>query len=158
MYSCVYFFFFKQKTAYEMRISDWSSDVCSSDLCQNSAHAATVEIFGHGGRLAQQKIQLHIAEAIIGQVQQTIRGQSECIGIQSPGDICSPLSQHCTNIDLCHRTHKPLRRSGQKAVRMKRALCAERTIPSCQRKIDNPAAARLARALDRKSTRLNSSH
>src|SRR3546814_18829309 len=28
------FFFFKQKTAYEMRISDWSSDVCSSDLAQ----------------------------------------------------------------------------------------------------------------------------
>src|SRR3546814_1804868 len=28
------FFFFKQKTAYEMRISDWSSDVCSSDLCR----------------------------------------------------------------------------------------------------------------------------
>src|SRR3546814_8899253 len=30
-----FFFFFKQKTAYEMRISDWSSDVCSSDLLQN---------------------------------------------------------------------------------------------------------------------------
>src|SRR3546814_2123945 len=32
--TCFYlvFFFFKQKTAYEMRISDWSSDVCSSDL------------------------------------------------------------------------------------------------------------------------------
>src|SRR3546814_2618271 len=29
---CSFFFFFKQKTAYEMRISDWSSDVCSSDL------------------------------------------------------------------------------------------------------------------------------
>src|SRR3546814_9016962 len=28
----IWFFFFKQKTAYEMRISDWSSDVCSSDL------------------------------------------------------------------------------------------------------------------------------
>src|SRR3546814_8775568 len=28
----IYLFFFKQKTAYEMRISDWSSDVCSSDL------------------------------------------------------------------------------------------------------------------------------
>src|SRR3546814_5980072 len=28
------FFFFKQKTAYEMRISDWSSDVCSSDLAE----------------------------------------------------------------------------------------------------------------------------
>src|SRR3546814_3681229 len=33
MYNIVFkFFFFKQKTAYEMRISDWSSDVCSSDL------------------------------------------------------------------------------------------------------------------------------
>src|SRR3546814_7275694 len=33
-FSCylIFFFFFKQKTAYEMRISDWSSDVCSSDL------------------------------------------------------------------------------------------------------------------------------
>src|SRR3546814_1118372 len=30
--TCYVFFFFKQKTAYEMRISDWSSDVCSSDL------------------------------------------------------------------------------------------------------------------------------
>src|SRR3546814_17390080 len=33
---CCVFFFFKQKTAYEMRISDWSSDVCSSDLCNAS--------------------------------------------------------------------------------------------------------------------------
>src|SRR3546814_5053457 len=31
------FFFFKQKTAYEMRISDWSSDVCSSDLSGTSS-------------------------------------------------------------------------------------------------------------------------
>src|SRR3546814_10426877 len=41
--SCVLFFFFKQKTAYEMRISDWSSDVCSSDLA---------EFFDHGGNQA----------------------------------------------------------------------------------------------------------
>src|SRR3546814_3808567 len=32
LYVFCFFFFFKQKTAYEMRISDWSSDVCSSDL------------------------------------------------------------------------------------------------------------------------------
>src|SRR3546814_9074240 len=32
LYSVCVFFFFNQKTAYEMRISDWSSDVCSSDL------------------------------------------------------------------------------------------------------------------------------
>src|SRR3546814_8196735 len=39
-------FFFKQKTAYEMRISDWSSDVCSSDLFEDGAERlaiATVE-------------------------------------------------------------------------------------------------------------------
>src|SRR3546814_7367122 len=34
MFFSLLFFFFKQKTAYEMRISDWSSDVCSSDLEQ----------------------------------------------------------------------------------------------------------------------------
>src|SRR3546814_5025350 len=35
------FFFFKQKTAYEMRISDWSSDVCSSDLGLQGGAVAT---------------------------------------------------------------------------------------------------------------------
>src|SRR3546814_3646459 len=42
MFCCVFyflFFFFKQKTAYEMRISDWSSDVCSSDLLRLDAGA-----------------------------------------------------------------------------------------------------------------------
>src|SRR3546814_12487320 len=46
-YGCVvfelfidFFFFFKQKTAYEMRISDWSSDVCSSDLFRLDEAAA----------------------------------------------------------------------------------------------------------------------
>src|SRR3546814_8884693 len=37
-----FFFFFKQKTAYEMRISDWSSDVCSSDLFQDGRTLSTV--------------------------------------------------------------------------------------------------------------------
>src|SRR3546814_20013237 len=36
LFVSVYIFFFKQKTAYEMRISDWSSDVCSSDLDHRS--------------------------------------------------------------------------------------------------------------------------
>src|SRR3546814_4913818 len=42
------FFFFKQKTAYEMRISDWSSDVCSSDL--NSDGQRQVDRPGRGER------------------------------------------------------------------------------------------------------------
>src|SRR3546814_11429266 len=38
------FFFFKQKTAYEMRISDWSSDVCSSDLMPRHATGAELKV------------------------------------------------------------------------------------------------------------------
>src|SRR3546814_10721823 len=37
------FFFFKQKTAYEMRISDWSSDVCSSDLEEDEQRQPQLE-------------------------------------------------------------------------------------------------------------------
>src|SRR3546814_7568711 len=45
-----YFFFFKQKTAYEMRISDWSSDVCSSDLTgRTSAYVMGVPAQGAVG-------------------------------------------------------------------------------------------------------------
>src|SRR3546814_2472045 len=36
MFCSLFVFFFKQKTAYELRISDWSSDVCSSDLRQDA--------------------------------------------------------------------------------------------------------------------------
>src|SRR3546814_3905565 len=43
--SCL-FFFFKQKTAYEMRISDWSSDVCSSDLYSVSKRLSCVTFLG----------------------------------------------------------------------------------------------------------------
>src|SRR3546814_10248769 len=49
--SIYFFFFFKQKTAYEMRISDWSSDVCSSDLC---AIAAAMTALAHGGSALAQ--------------------------------------------------------------------------------------------------------
>src|SRR3546814_525573 len=48
---CVFFFFFKQKTAYEMRISDWSSDVCSSDL----------ELYARGIHLATNTYELGTA-------------------------------------------------------------------------------------------------
>src|SRR3546814_8024803 len=41
---CFLFFFFKQKTAYEVRISDWSSDVCSSDLADA---ACALDAAGH---------------------------------------------------------------------------------------------------------------
>src|SRR3546814_5299461 len=55
-YVC-FIFFFKQKTAYEMRISDWSSDVCSSDLGSISrepayqiAKASVIQLPTYGAR------------------------------------------------------------------------------------------------------------
>src|SRR3546814_10295044 len=52
MSSCL-FFFFKQKTAYEMRISDWSSDVCSSDL--RAAKQGPAEAERGAGRNRRQR-------------------------------------------------------------------------------------------------------
>src|SRR3546814_15781833 len=50
------FFFFKQKTAYEMRISDWSSDVCSSDLrtFKGEAFMPTINQLVRKGRTPQK--------------------------------------------------------------------------------------------------------
>src|SRR3546814_5505516 len=43
----IFIFFFKQKTAYEMRISDWSSDVCSSDLVARRFPPALAALVGY---------------------------------------------------------------------------------------------------------------
>src|SRR3546814_4649333 len=64
--SCLYcFFFFKQKTAYEMRISDWISDVCSSDLLEALADCGTEVVgvdwlveLGEAARRTQGKVAL----------------------------------------------------------------------------------------------------
>src|SRR3546814_13807643 len=56
------FFFFKQKTAYEMRISDWSSDVCSSDL--DAEHSGDER--GIRGAVATA----HLIERVFGGVRQ----------------------------------------------------------------------------------------
>src|SRR3546814_6275976 len=47
----MFFFFFKQKTAYEMRISDWSSDVCSSDLFTAESSQSPEEVWIADGEL-----------------------------------------------------------------------------------------------------------
>src|SRR3546814_1926658 len=79
------FFFFKQKTAYEMRISDWSSDVCSSDLAierhgvvYGSAHAAhafvALELHQPGGLGALQE---GVVERFVAQHERQI-GRASC--------------------------------------------------------------------------------
>src|SRR3546814_9052399 len=55
-------FFFKQKTAYEMRISDWSSDVCSSDLTAVQHLVGHVEGVGEGGLLVRYPEQVLVRD------------------------------------------------------------------------------------------------
>src|SRR3546814_10307100 len=57
----VLFFFFKQKTAYEMRISDWSSDVCSSDLLSRILYLADDPHSNRHCRLRNTEIYTHVA-------------------------------------------------------------------------------------------------
>src|SRR3546814_3710274 len=71
--SCFFFFFFKQKTAYEMRISDWSSDVCSSDLRRRaqSRHEPALSVQppvrpGNRADHARPAISQHIGKAAEG--------------------------------------------------------------------------------------------
>src|SRR3546814_12612430 len=56
---CFVLFFFKQKTAYEMRISDWSSDVCSSDLYDLPEMIARIHPRMRLRRLRQRKAHVH---------------------------------------------------------------------------------------------------
>src|SRR3546814_10614385 len=59
-----FFFFFKQKTAYEMRISDWSSDVCSSDLLDDDGvFASAAKVARIAGELVVGYLGVQIAEA-----------------------------------------------------------------------------------------------
>src|SRR3546814_3557961 len=107
-----FIFFFKQKTAYEMRISDWSSDVCSSDLSEmNGVYAHQVDQWHHhrndqnnGRRRMQehaQKQEQHIEQ----------RQHHPLVG----REITDRLGQRLWRLDL-----------GQIGAQIGRASCRER--------------------------------
>src|SRR3546814_10358566 len=106
-------FFFKQKTAYEMRISDWSSDVCSSDLLEADVHfpvgrlgtvrrgdeiaVDAVPDLGHlgtGGR-RRQRLRL-LSPGVAGRDEAALRdhlGAPGCHGERQEGDQVGPVPQ-----------------------------------------------------------------
>src|SRR3546814_20109920 len=87
------FFFFKQKTAYEMRISDWSSDVCSSDL----HHVGVGEV--HDGLRAG----VHQGADVITRVERGHEG--EPIGsVHRLAHLCSDLALRAEHADLRNLT------------------------------------------------------
>src|SRR3546814_2803154 len=86
------FFCFKQKTAYELRISDWSSDVCSSDLLdllevmgdEHQTDARTAEL-GHQG---EEAVDLVVGE----RRRRLVEDEDPCVKAQCLGDLHELLS------------------------------------------------------------------
>src|SRR3546814_9570797 len=94
-----YFFFFKQKTAYEMRISDWSSDVCSSDLGVKMGvnyggnKVRFLAPVRSGKRVRSHVKLLELEEKRPGQWQQTNEVTIEIEGEEKPALIAEWISQ-----------------------------------------------------------------
>src|SRR3546814_8645107 len=88
---CIFVFFFKQKTAYEMRISDWSSDVCSSDLIDSAGDSLIVEFKDDSDavevkreeweniRYSYDKSQDKVEEEVLGTRSEERRVGKECV-------------------------------------------------------------------------------
>src|SRR3546814_10367756 len=82
-----FFFFFKQKTAYEMRISDWSSDVCSAELCDEGVLGAAQ----HGERRDAAEV-VGVLGAAVRTVEDRRRG----------GPLRRPVAESGLRIDRVH--------------------------------------------------------
>src|SRR3546814_2418251 len=87
------FFFFKQQTAYEMRISDWSSDVCSSDLLGR-------------GRLLVEDVE-HVEEELdladrerLGVLQAHVQGVVRRSSFAANGTLLDPAVEHAAVLEI----------------------------------------------------------
>src|SRR3546814_8637757 len=163
------FFFFKQKTAYEMRISDWSSDVCSSDLVleqlerlhlaaiirESEKHAvelpAMERIAGRlAGFLAEEQLEVRPFPA-------QLRQQG---GEQERGDGGDDAHPQFARQGLAGRPCHVRKLLGlaQDTPRLLRDPIAQRGEAHHAPRTLHEHAADQRLQLDRKSTRLNSSH
>src|SRR3546814_10900345 len=147
-----YFCFFKQKTAYEMRISDWSSDVCSSDLRGQRADRLQTLLLHHR---RQQRGRRH--EAIADQARNPAHAR------QSPGRSREPMRLR-ENMKAA-KEHRCMKATcGEMRVSARRSRCngAPFTYTPVGRGKNKRYYRRIFMPdlplLDRKSTRLNSSH
>src|SRR3546814_7861929 len=146
-YMCVCFFFFKQKTAYEMRISDWSSDVCSSDL--GGAFKRDLQLLLQRGVVDVGEYRRHVLAVELGEAAKAVDAQCDESLRHRRFQVRADLrrrGRHC--IGVGDERRQALRqgrvRPRQIDARIKRAG------------IERWVAMRLIG--DRKSTRLNSSH
>src|SRR3546814_3141539 len=93
----VCFFFFKQKTAYELRISDWSSDVCSSDLFVHRA--------AHGVRRSGQMAAEHFGDDQEAALRIGAGGEiTKCVELS--GMLDYELQRSCREFNFCIMGHE----------------------------------------------------
>src|SRR3546814_7227267 len=130
------FFFFKQKTAYEMRISDWSSDVCSSDL--DAEHPGDER--GVRGAVATA----HLIERVFGGVRQRRHSRQG--------------EEARTALDRVDEAENGIELRAVGGVRLPRHDRPARFGKDFRRFGQNVVQQIVHRRIDRKSTRLNSSH
>src|SRR3546814_4194960 len=91
--SC-FVFFFKQKTAYEMRISDWSSDVCSSDLLPGRADAVGLGGMSSAGRLVPARLPFDVACLLAVTGLSCLRSEERRVGQECVSTCRSRLSTY----------------------------------------------------------------
>src|SRR3546814_1070613 len=146
----VFFFFFKQKTAYEMRISDWSSDVCSSDLLDHDEAANAFATMLDGGASDEQVGEFLVALSDRGETMVEIAAAAEAMRAR-----LIPINAPAGAIDVCGTGgdgHHTLNVST--AVSIVVAACEVPVAKHGNRAASSKSGA--ADTLDRKSTRLNS--
>src|SRR3546814_4697054 len=93
----VLFFFFKQKTAYEMRISDWSSDVCSSDLFDKTNKKSQAEEPRRGvSKHARHRASAAGTPALCFSLRRRTRLTLSSLDRRPAGDYCAVLFLFCS--------------------------------------------------------------
>src|SRR3546814_4218040 len=140
-------FFFKQKTAYEMRISDWSSDVCSSDLCRFQHERAALDaLVARGEHILWQ---FAVEQRDIGRVdpeQRRFGGVGEHVG----GRVDPPREQRAVDLGL---TDEAAHEQQHRLPELRRHPLAIVALAVAERGGDTFDERAIAQ--DRKSTRLN---
>src|SRR3546814_11695106 len=119
---CFWFFFFKQKTAYEMRISDWSSDVCSSDLSESFSGAARSRVAACGLKayFAPMKIDLQLEKPLSSA--RVVVAMSGGVDSSVAAALCAASGAETIGVTLQLYDHGA-------AVANPRSCCAGRDIP-----------------------------
>src|SRR3546814_5477689 len=154
------FFFFKQKTAYEMRISDWSSDVCSSDLVWPVGARCSGAVWGErsqcGALVAASSADWRGGAGQAGRTSQT--------GVAARAGLAAGARCGRAGLDLARLACRVGRARGEGELRRLVAVPRTRGIVVQKKPVRQRAGPTADRAAanaveeDRKSTRLNSSH